>query len=98
MAGILVLCGDLTRVEADAIVNPANSHGLMGGGVALAIRRARGRVVEEEAVAQAPIPMGSAVVTSAGSMSCKYVIAWSAGYPDVCVKVDVDSLLRPCKS
>jgi len=47
-------------------VNAANSQGWMGGGVAGAIRRAAGGAVEEEAVAAAPIPVGSAVVTSGG--------------------------------
>ena len=69
-------CGDvyLTKQRVDAIVNPANSYGLMGGGVAYAIKKAGGRVIEDEAVAKAPIPVGTAIETSAGSMSCKYVI------------------------
>ena len=31
---ITVQQGDLTKLKVDAIVNPANSQGLMGGGVA----------------------------------------------------------------
>lgn len=58
--------GNLLEVEADAIVNPANSGGWMGGGAAGAIKRAAGPEVEKEAVAQAPIPIGSAVATSGG--------------------------------
>ena len=58
--------GSLLDVEAQAIVNAANSHGLMGGGVAGIIRRAAGSQVEDEARRQAPIPVGHAVLTSGG--------------------------------
>lgn len=66
--------GDITRVVCDAIVNPANSFGYMGGGVAGAIKRAGGNKVEKEAVSKAPIQVGSAVATTAGSLPCRYVI------------------------
>lgn len=58
--------GSLLDVEAQAIVNAANSHGLMGGGVAGIIRRVAGSQVEDEAREQAPIPVGDAVLTSGG--------------------------------
>ncbi len=74
MVGIIVVKGDLSKSTADAVVNPANSQGWMGGGVAYALKRAGGRVVEEEAVSKAPISVGSAVETTGGSMSCRYVI------------------------
>ncbi|MCY4614380.1 MAG: macro domain-containing protein [Nitrospira sp.] len=63
---ITCLQGSLLDVEAQVIVNAANSHGLMGGGVAGIIRRAAGSQVEEEARRQAPIPVGQAVLTSGG--------------------------------
>lgn len=68
------LVGDLTKMELDAIVNPANSEGEMGGGVAGVIKRAGGQIIEDEAMEQAPIPIGKAVVTSAGTLDCDYVI------------------------
>jgi len=71
---IFVRKGDLTQVVCDAIVNPANSYGYMGGGVAGAIKRVGGREIESEAVAKAPIHVGEAVVTTSGSLPCKYVI------------------------
>ncbi len=64
-----VFQGDITAIEADAIVNPANSLMIMGGGVAGAIRRAAGDEVEAEARRYAPVPVGEAVVTSAGRLS-----------------------------
>lgn len=71
---IIVEKGDLTQVTCDAIVNPANSYGYMGGGVAGAIKRIGGIEIENEAVSKGPIPVGKAVVTTAGSLPCKYVI------------------------
>ena len=66
MIEITCLQGSLLDVEAQVIVNAANSHGLMGGGVAGIIRRAAGSIVEDEARRQAPIPVGQAVLTSGG--------------------------------
>lgn len=71
---IIVVVGDITEFSGDAVVNPANSLGLMGGGVALAIKRKGGDIVEEEARKKAPIPIGRAVVTTAGKLKCRYVI------------------------
>lgn len=71
---IIVKKGDLTKTDCDAIVNPANSFGYMGGGVAGAIKRVGGIEIEKEAVNKAPIPVGRAVFTTAGTLPCKYVI------------------------
>ena len=71
---IIVKLGDLTQINCDAIVNPANSLGYMGGGVAGAIKRVGGAEIEKEVVNRAPIVVGKAVSTSAGSLPCKYVI------------------------
>jgi len=71
---ILVQKGDITKIPCDAIVNPANSFGYMGGGVAGAIKRIGGNEIENQAIAKAPIPVGSAVFTSAGSLPCDFVI------------------------
>ncbi len=68
------LVGDITKLEVDAIVNPANSEGEMGGGIAAAIKKSGGKKIEEEAMELAPIPLGNAVVTSAGKLKCDYVI------------------------
>ena len=71
---IIVQKGDLTQIRCDAIVNPANSFGYMGGGVAGAIKRVGGNEIERDAVSKAPIPVGKAIVTTAGVLPCKYVI------------------------
>lgn len=71
---LVVVEGDITRASVDAIVNPANSLLIMGGGVAGAIRRAGGVEIEEEAIRHAPVPVGGAVATSAGRLKARYVI------------------------
>jgi O-acetyl-ADP-ribose deacetylase (regulator of RNase III) len=71
---IQVKQGDITKIKCDAVVNPANSQGFMGGGAAGALKRAGGDIIEQQAVQQAPIPVGTAIATSAGNLPCKYVI------------------------
>ncbi len=71
---LLILKGSLLEVDAEVIVNPANSHGYMGGGVAGVIRSLGGEEIEREAVSKAPIPVGSAVLTTAGRLPFKGVI------------------------
>jgi len=66
--------GDITKADTEAIVNAANNHLWMGAGVAGAIKRAGGPEVEREAVARGPIPIGSAVETTAGALPHQYVI------------------------
>jgi O-acetyl-ADP-ribose deacetylase (regulator of RNase III) len=68
------MSGDITKLEADAIVNAANSHLIMGGGVAGAILRAGGREIQEEANKKAPVSVGKAIETTAGKLKAKYVI------------------------
>ena len=71
---IKVVQGDITEIEVDAIVNAANNHLWMDAGVAGAIKRKGGKEIEDEAMKKGPIPIGEAVVTSAGKLKAKYVI------------------------
>lgn len=74
--------GDITKQpDIDAIVNAANTELWLGSGVAGAIARRGGPVIEREAVAQGPIRLGEAVATTAGSLPNKFVIhAAAMGY------------------
>jgi O-acetyl-ADP-ribose deacetylase (regulator of RNase III) len=67
-----VVLGDLLKEPTEAIVNAANSQLAHGGGVAAAIARAAGPRLEregDELVRQGgPIPVGAAVVTTAGEL------------------------------
>ncbi len=71
---ISIVQGDITELKVEAIVNAANNKLVMGGGVAGAIKKKGGKVIEEEAVRKGPIRIGEAVFTSAGSLPSKYVI------------------------
>lgn len=74
--------GDITeQPDLDAIVNAANTDLALGAGVAGAIRRKGGDIIDEEGQRQAPIPLGEAAVTTAGALPNKYVIhAAAMGY------------------
>lgn len=71
---IKIVMGDITELEVDAIVNAANNKLVMGGGVAGAIKRKGGKLIEDEAVKKGPIKIGEAIFTSAGNLPAKYVI------------------------
>jgi O-acetyl-ADP-ribose deacetylase (regulator of RNase III)/ADP-ribose pyrophosphatase YjhB (NUDIX family) len=71
---IKIAMGDITGLKVDAIVNAANNKLVMGGGLAAAIRKKGGKVIEDEAVKKGPIEIGEAVATKAGSLAAKYVI------------------------
>jgi O-acetyl-ADP-ribose deacetylase len=74
MAEVEVQQADITKLEVDAIANAANTALKHGGGVAGAIARAGGRVVQDESDELAPIALGEAVATSAGEMPARWVI------------------------
>ena len=71
---IKLLMGDITERNVDAIVNAANSHLQHGGGVAGAIVRAGGIVIQQESNAIGFVPSGNAAITTAGSLPSKFVI------------------------
>lgn len=75
---IELIQGDITLMETDAIVNAANEHLAHGGGVAGAIVRRGGSIIQKESndwIAQhGRVPTGSAAITSGGHLQAKYVI------------------------
>ncbi|OGY21055.1 MAG: hypothetical protein A2126_04485 [Candidatus Woykebacteria bacterium GWB1_45_5] len=66
--------GDITQISADAIVNAANTKLQHGGGVAAAIVRAGGEIIQEEGDDTGWCDIGKAVVTGAGKLPAKCVI------------------------
>jgi O-acetyl-ADP-ribose deacetylase (regulator of RNase III) len=66
--------GDITERNADAIVNAANSYLQHGGGVAGAIVRKGGRVIQEESDKIGFTAVGTAAITTAGRLPAKFVI------------------------
>ena len=75
-SAIEIIQGDITRVEADAIVNAANSELAMGGGVCGAIFRAAGvEALTRACNALGPCPTGSAAITPAfGIVGARHII------------------------
>jgi O-acetyl-ADP-ribose deacetylase (regulator of RNase III) len=71
---LVLMQGDLTEMDVDAIVNAANNVLQLGGGVAGAIRRKGGEVIQQECDAIGSIPIGGAAITSAGRLRARYVI------------------------
>ncbi|MCX7981973.1 MAG: O-acetyl-ADP-ribose deacetylase [Syntrophales bacterium] len=73
-ARLVLVKGDITEEETDAIVNAANSRLAGGGGVDGAIHRAGGPSIMEECRKIGGCPTGQAVITSAGNLKARYVI------------------------
>src|ERR1700739_4622919 len=71
---IVLLQGDLTEMDTDAIVNAANNDLQLGGGVAGAIRRGGGPQIQKECDEIGPVPVGGAAITSGGNLKARYVI------------------------
>ncbi len=90
-ATLELIKADITDVEADAIVNAANSSLMGGGGVDGSIHRKGGpKILEEckrirETEWPDGLPTGKAVITSGGNLKAKHVIhtvgpVWMGGF------------------
>ena len=77
-AVIKVVHGDITKAKADIIVNAANEDLIHGGGVALAIARAGGPIIDKESrewvKKHGILKTGQVAVTSAGNLNAKWVL------------------------
>ena len=71
---IRIIKGDLTESDVDVIVNAANSHLQHGGGVAGAIVRKGGRIIQEESNKIGFVPVGNCAITTGGSLKARFVI------------------------
>jgi O-acetyl-ADP-ribose deacetylase (regulator of RNase III) len=95
-ATISVERGDITDREVDALVNAANTTLVMGTGVAGAIKRKGGVIIEEEAVRQGPVEVGEAVLTTGGNLIATHVIHGAVMGPDL--KTDADTIARTTRA
>ena len=71
---LILVQGDLTELQVDAIVNAANAQLILGGGVAGAIRTKGGPSIQEECNRIGGSAVGQAVITGGGSLKAPYVI------------------------
>ena len=71
---VKLITADITEQQVDAIVNAANTHLQLGGGVAGAIRQKGGSAIQNECSIKAPIQVGQAVLTTGGNLAAKHVI------------------------
>jgi O-acetyl-ADP-ribose deacetylase (regulator of RNase III) len=75
---IVLVEGDITELDTDAIVNAANQRLAHGGGVAAVIAQAGGPIIQRESSKwvqeHGPVSTGSAAVTSGGDLKADYVI------------------------
>jgi O-acetyl-ADP-ribose deacetylase (regulator of RNase III) len=95
---VSAVLGDLTEQRVDAIVNAANSALAHGGGLAGAIVRRGGGVIQEESDRLAPVRVGSAATTSAGALPSRWVIhavgpRWGEGDEELKLRSAVRSSL-----
>jgi O-acetyl-ADP-ribose deacetylase (regulator of RNase III) len=98
-SAIALTQGDITALAVDAIVNAANKQLQHGGGVALAIVRKGGRVIQEESDKLAPIETGDAVITTGGKLPAKFVIhavgpIWGEGDEDNKLRLAIQNSLK----
>jgi len=89
-ASVAIERGDIADWDVDAIVNAANSTLAMGAGVAGAIKRKGGVIIEEEAMRQGPVEVGEAVLTPGGNLAATHVIHAAVMGPDL--KTDVATI------
>src|SRR5512147_2861577 len=71
---IRIISADLTESNVDAIVNAANSYLQHGGGVAGAIVRKGGQIIQEESNEVGYVPVGECAITTGGRLKARFVI------------------------
>jgi O-acetyl-ADP-ribose deacetylase (regulator of RNase III) len=71
---IRLIKGDITEQNVDVVVNPANSFLKHGGGVAGAIVRKGGNIIQIESDRIGFVPVGSSVITTSGKLPCTAII------------------------
>ena len=71
---LVLMTGDITELEVDAIVNAANAQLILGGGVAGAIREKGGPSIQLECNKIGGTVVGGAVITGAGDLKAQHVI------------------------
>jgi O-acetyl-ADP-ribose deacetylase (regulator of RNase III) len=71
---LILVQGDITEMDTDAIVNAANKDLILGAGVAGAIRTKGGATIQEECKHLGGASVGGAAITTGGDLKARYVI------------------------
>jgi O-acetyl-ADP-ribose deacetylase (regulator of RNase III) len=82
-----VVYGDITTIQADALVSSDDNHLTMGGGVSMALLKAGGPGIRQDARKHLPLQQGEVAVTTAGSLPAKYVFH--------CAVIDLEQYMLP---
>ena len=69
-----VIKDDITSLDVDAIVNPANTFLMHNGGLAAQISKRGGMMIQQESKKIGNVPAGSAVITTGGNLKAEHVI------------------------
>lgn len=75
---IVVVADDVLRQDVEAIVVAANTRGVLGALSApglVGLRSLGGSAIEREAMAQAPLDLGAAIVTGAAGLERRHIVA-----------------------
>lgn len=94
-----IIQGDITEMDVDGIVNPANEQLVLGAGVAGAIRQKGGPTIQAECRRKGPVHVGEAVLTTGGELKARFVIhavgpRWGEGNEDDKLKSAVYRAMR----
>ncbi|XP_062416559.1 protein mono-ADP-ribosyltransferase PARP14-like isoform X2 [Pungitius pungitius] len=106
---VLVCQGDITKQEADVLVNAANEDLEHTGGVAAALSKAGGPDVQKECRAivkqRGKVPTGDVVLTTGGNLKCKCLLhavgpvgGKSGGRERILLETAVQSALNSAES
>jgi O-acetyl-ADP-ribose deacetylase (regulator of RNase III) len=95
-ASVAIERGDITDAEVDALVNAANATLTMSTGVASAIKRKGGVIIEEEAMRQGPVEVGEVVLTTGGNLAATHVVHAAVMGPDL--KTDAEAITKTTKA
>ena len=71
---LILLQGDITEMDTDAIVNAANQNLVLGAGVAGAIRSKGGPSIQEQCNLIGGAAVGGAAITAGGNLKAGFVI------------------------
>ena len=89
---IIAIQGDITQVDVDAIVVPAEEYKGLKRRVEDRLLEQAGIEVERETVARGPLRVGETILTSGGNLRCRYVI--HAPVAEAAKKKDADDVKK----